>query len=223
MDWLTNWLDWLTNSLTYLLETPWAYVILLVWTFLEGETIVIFAGIAAQDGKPWLPMVILCSFAGSLCSDQLMFFLGRYKGQRFVAKRPWCQLRMEKVYRMLERHQYWLILGFRFLYGLRNITPIALGMSNVRTKVFVALNVLGAAVWATAFACGGYIFGMAMATYFEEKRHKVTFMVCLLALVMVIWIVRKVHLRYKLRRQAAAILTQPTVPSDPAASQASDS
>ena len=66
----------------------WIYLVLVVWTFLEGETIVIFAGAWAVDGTPWLPLVILCAFAGSLCSDQLMFFLGWYRGRQFIASRP---------------------------------------------------------------------------------------------------------------------------------------
>ncbi len=210
MDQLVNFLD---------THYYWAYVVLLVWTFLEGETIVIIAGIAAQDGKPWLPLVILCSFVGSLCSDQLMFFLGRYKGQRFVAKRPWWQLRMAKVFSMLERHHYLLILGFRFLYGLRNITPFALGMSNVRTKVFIALNLVGAAIWATAFACGGYVFGMAMEKYLSREK-KVVFLISVLVIVAGIWIIRKIYVRSRLKREAAqAMPTSCDAGSDPAEKQ----
>jgi membrane protein DedA with SNARE-associated domain len=196
-------------DINHLLETHQylPYLILLVWTFLEGETIVIIAGIAAREGHPWLPLVIACSFSGSLCSDQLMFFLGRFKGKVFVAKRPAWQVRAEKVYRLLEKHQTWLILGFRFLYGLRNITPFAIGMSQVSTKRFLILNIIGAAVWATVFACGGYLFGAAMETVFAKHQKPVVLSV-LLVVVIVFWIVRIVR-----RRAAQKKLTLP--PADP--------
>ena len=73
------------------------YIVLLVWTFLEGETIVIVAGVAARDGHLWLPLVVLCAFCGSLGSDQIIFYLGRHKGKAFVARRPNWQARAEKV------------------------------------------------------------------------------------------------------------------------------
>jgi membrane protein DedA with SNARE-associated domain len=180
-------------------DSVWPYVILLVWTFLEGETIVIFAGACSTDNKPWLPLVILSAFCGSLISDQLMFFLGRYKGKTFIAKRPKWQQRAQKVYRIMEKHQTLLILGFRFLYGLRNITPFTIGMSEVRTRRFLFLNVTGAAVWATAFACAGYLFGTVVETYFE-KEGKWVVMGVVLTVAFVIWVVR--HIR---RRRARAL------------------
>lgn len=179
------------------------YLILLVWTFLEGETIVIIAGIAARDGNPWLPMVIFCAFAGSILSDQLMFFLGRFKGAAFVARRPAWQLRAQRVYRLLERYQTGLILGFRFLYGVRNITPFAIGMSEVTVRRFVTLNLIGAAVWAASFACGGYLFGAAMETVID-KRHRAWVLLGLLVLTCVIWVVRLVCRRRNIKRQLSS-------------------
>jgi membrane protein DedA with SNARE-associated domain len=176
------------------------YLILLVWTFLEGETIVIIAGIAAREGHLLLPLVILCAFCGSILSDQLLFFLGRFKGAAFVARRPAWQLRAQKVYRLLERYQTGLILGFRFLYGVRNITPFALGMSEVGVRRFVTLNVLGAALWAVVFAWSGYLFGAAIETVIE-KRHRAWLFLGLLVLMCIIWIVRLVFRRRNIKRQ----------------------
>ncbi len=187
------------------------YLIVLIWTFFEGETIVIIAGVAARDNHPWLPLVILAAFCGGLCGDQLAFFLGRYRGKDFVAKRPWLQRRAEKVYRMLEKHQFWLIMGFRFLYGLRNITPFAIGMSEVRTRRFLLLNATGAAVWATTFALGGYLFGLAMETFLAKHQKPVAIVIMLVA-VLVMWIVRMLR-RRKLKRQTEReLLAQATIP-----------
>jgi membrane protein DedA with SNARE-associated domain len=176
------------------------YLILLVWTFLEGETIVIIAGMAARDGNLLLPLVILCSFTGSILSDQMMFFLGRFQGAAFVARRPAWQIRAQKVYRLLERYQTGLIVGFRFLYGVRNITPFALGMSEVPTRRFIALNVLGAVLWAVSFSWGGYLFGAAMES-FIDKHHRAWFLLGLLVLACVIWIARLIFGRRNIKRQ----------------------
>ena len=45
-------------------------------TFLEGETILVLAGLAAHQGYLSLSGIILAAFAGSLCGDQLFFFWG---------------------------------------------------------------------------------------------------------------------------------------------------
>ncbi len=185
------------ESLTNLVDSAgvWPYVILLAWTFLEGETIVIIAGIAAKDGTPKLWLVILAAFVGSLASDQMMFFLGRYKGKAFIAKRPAWQRRSQKVLDILHRHQTLLILGFRFLYGLRNVTPLAIGMSKVSTQRFVILNVTGAAVWACTFACGGFLLGRAMESFFEKTEHQLMILAGVVSVVLVLWLIRVIRRR----------------------------
>ncbi len=170
------------------------YIVLLIWTFLEGESIVILAGIAAKEGDLSLPLIILCAFCGSLCSDQLMFFFGRYRGQSFVAKRPSWQVRAVKVYRLLEVHQTWFILGFRFLYGLRNISPFVIGMSEIKTRRFVILNVLGAALGAVWFAGGGYRDGAATES-FLGKKNMVWIVLAIVAIATITWIVRLIRRR----------------------------
>jgi membrane protein DedA with SNARE-associated domain len=203
----------------------WPYLILLVWTFFEGETIVIFAGFCAFDSTnpgPNIWLVILSAFCGSLISDQLMFFLGRLKGKTFIAKRPKWQVRAQKVYRILERHQTWLILGFRFLYGLRNITPFTIGMSEVPTRRFILLNVTGAAIWAAAFAWGGFLIGKALEIFFE-KEGKWVVIGLVVTVAFVVWVVR--HIRRRRARIAGGEeggidAALPTPPAGPAEKQA---
>ena len=51
------------------------YFVLLIGTFLEGETILILAGLAAHLGYLYLPWVIVVAFIGTLSGDQLFFTL----------------------------------------------------------------------------------------------------------------------------------------------------
>lgn len=139
----------------------YGYLAILVGTFLEGETILVLGGFAAHRGLLHLPGVIIAAFVGSVLSDQLFFFLGRRHGAALLAKRPKWQAGVARVRGLIDRHSTLLILVFRFLYGLRNVTPFALGMSNVPTARFVALNAVGAAVWAVAIAVLGWSVGEA--------------------------------------------------------------
>jgi membrane protein DedA with SNARE-associated domain len=63
---------------------------------------------------------------------------------------------------MIERHSALLIVGIRFMYGLRLIGPVAIGMSNVGPLRFAVFNMIGAAIWALAVSGVGYLFGHAI-------------------------------------------------------------
>ena len=79
-----------------------------------------------------------------------------------MLRRPAWRERSHTVLRLLERHQTLLVLGFRFLYGLRTVTPFVIGMSAVPTIRFIVLNIIGALVWAVAVGGLGFAFGHAV-------------------------------------------------------------
>ncbi|MCX7016875.1 MAG: DedA family protein, partial [Candidatus Sumerlaeota bacterium] len=73
--------------LEHLLST-YGYLALFIGTFLEGETILIIAGVAASEGLLDIQWAILSAFAGSLLGDQLLFFIARYHGDWLLSRLP---------------------------------------------------------------------------------------------------------------------------------------
>jgi membrane protein DedA with SNARE-associated domain len=149
----------------------YGYFALLAGTFLEGETILILGGFAAHLGYLYLPWVILVAFIGTLSGDQLFFYLGRRHSRFVLDKHPAWQSRLDRVQRLFERYQTLLILGFRFLYGLRTVTPFVLGRSGVSPGYFFLLNTLSALVWSVAVGIGGYLFGNFLKLIMGDIRR----------------------------------------------------
>jgi membrane protein DedA with SNARE-associated domain len=165
----------------------YGYLAILLFTFLEGETIVILAGIAAAHNMLEPALVAVCAFAGSCTSDQIMFSLGKYKGNVILRYVPRLQNKLARAAIMMRRYDVAFILGFRFVYGVRNITPIMLGLSGVRHLKFLALNVLGAGIWASAFTAGGYYLGQAFIELAGQVGMSVTYaLIALLVLLVAI-------------------------------------
>jgi membrane protein DedA with SNARE-associated domain len=151
----------------------YGYIGLLVGTFLEGETILILAGFAAHLGYLHLPWVILVAFLGTLSGDQLFFYLGRRQSRFVLEKHPAWHRRLDRVERLFERYQTLLILGFRFLYGLRTVTPFVLGRSGVAPGYFFVLNTVGAMVWSLVVGIAGYLFGNILKIIIGDiKRYE---------------------------------------------------
>src|SRR5437763_12239490 len=137
------------------------YVIAFVWTFLEGETVVLFAGFAAAQGlvDPWL--LLTSAWLGSFAGDQCYFWLGRHFGVSLLDRFPRWRHGVDAALRWLERYDAGFILSFRFIYGVRNFSSFALGLSAVRWDRFLRLNFAAARLWAAAFVAIGYLLGHA--------------------------------------------------------------
>jgi membrane protein DedA with SNARE-associated domain len=177
------------ENLRYLVEN-YGYLAILIGTFLEGESILVLGGIAAHMGILQVEWVILCAFCGSTFGDQLYFFIGRRWGNSIIARWPAWRARMDRVHKLIEKWHSWIILLFRFWYGLRNITPIALGMSEVKTSLFVTLNIIGAFIWAVSVAMGGYLFGAVMETVLGDiKKYQMYLLIGAAVAGLAVWIV----------------------------------
>ncbi|MDD3288258.1 MAG: DedA family protein [Alphaproteobacteria bacterium] len=135
------------------------YLITFFWTALEGETFVIFAALAAQRGMLSIELLFLASWMGSFCGDQVYFFIGRNFGNWILRRSPKIQPRLDKVFGWVENNSTLFILTYRFMYGIRNVSSVALGMSKLPWKRFLWLNCLAAAIWAFSFCMFGYMFG----------------------------------------------------------------
>ena len=173
------------------LLNKYGYYGILIWTFLEGETIVIIAGLMAPKTGMDLQLIALCAFTGALFSDQLMFLIGKFKGEKLLHHFPKLAQRMEKATGLFKKYDTLLILSFRFVYGVRNITPIMLGVSGVSYKKFFFLNIIGGAIWATSFTYGGYYAGKSFLAIVAVVGHGIFYVIVgVLALAALLWFVR---------------------------------
>jgi membrane protein DedA with SNARE-associated domain len=144
------------------LIADYGYWAVLAGTFFEGETVPVLAGFAAHQGLLRLDVVMLCAFAGSFCGDQVWFWVGRRYGKTWMAKHPKSAAAAERVGRLLDRWGDAFVLSFRFLYGLRAVSPVAIGLSSISALRFAALNLISAVVWAATVGGLGYVFGQAI-------------------------------------------------------------
>jgi membrane protein DedA with SNARE-associated domain len=144
------------------LITNYGYAAIGIGTFFEGETILILGGLAAHGGYLQLHWVIVSAFLGTLFGDQLYFYIGRFKGQEWLERKPAWEAKSQRVFDLLERYQILFIIGFRFVYGLRTITPFVIGVSGIPPLRYLLLNALGGLLWAVVIGTAGYLFGNAV-------------------------------------------------------------
>jgi membrane protein DedA with SNARE-associated domain len=144
----------------------WVYAVAFTWAFFEGETFVLLGGAAAAQGilDPWLLGIAVA--VGSFCGDQCWFLLGRRYGVPLLTRFPRWRSRVAAPLAWLARWDRWFILSYRFIYGIRNVSSFALGLSPVPRQRFLRLNLLGSFIWAASFVAIGYglvgLYGVAL-------------------------------------------------------------
>ncbi|HTS91019.1 MAG TPA: DedA family protein [Stellaceae bacterium] len=153
----------------------WSYAVTFVWTFFEGETFVLFAAFAAAQGFLSAPMLLASAWLGSFCGDQFYFWVGRRFGLKLLERRPGWRARVDRALGWLRRFDVGFILTFRFIYGVRNVSSFALGISGIAWRRFLFFNFIAAGIWACTFVGAGYAAGHASEAMLGDLASKFRF------------------------------------------------
>ena len=187
------------------------YAIAFVWTFLEGETIILFAGFAAAQGliDPWL--LLFAAWFGSFSGDQFYFWIGRHFGVGLLDRFPRWRHGVDAALRWLERYDAGFILSFRFIYGIRNFSSFALGLSAVRWERFLRLNFAAAGLWAASFVAIGYFLGHAFRAVLGDiaRSFSLVMLGVFVAIGLGMWLLHRAQKRRQLRVPAGANVVLP--------------
>ena len=107
---------------------------------LEGEAAVMAGGILAHKGLLSLPLAMLVAGLGSYAADQAWFYAGHhFRDHKWIAAAR-AKPAFARAVAAFERHPTAFIFAFRFLYGLRTVSPIAIGSTNVSARRFAIVN-----------------------------------------------------------------------------------
>lgn len=155
----------LDTFLPYINE--YGYWVLIIGALIEGESILLLAGGAAYFGYFSLPLVMCVSFIGAVIHDQLLYFIGRKGGMAMFERSEKTRRKAEYAFKLLRKYDYWLIMGFRFIYGVRTVTPLVVGASGLSIKRYTSLTVISAAIWAIVVSTAGYFFANALQHIIE--------------------------------------------------------
>ncbi|MCX5513595.1 DedA family protein [Kaistia algarum] len=178
-------------------------VVVYFGVIIEGDSVLIAAGFLAHQGVMNPITVFLAAFAGSVTSDQILYYIGRYSADSRLVKRQTVRPAFAKVLDIIHRRRVLFILSFRFIYGVRTISPIAIGIAGVSPWLYTPLNVVAAAVWAALVTSIGYFFGQIIEQYAGRLHHIEHKLLVALAIGLVSLVVLHLGRGWWMRRQAA--------------------
>lgn len=141
----------------------YGYIAVFFGSLIEGETALILGTLAVEKGYLRADYVLFAGFAGGFLGDQILFFLGRFYGDRLLRRFPRLVPAADRAKALLFRFRAPLIIVIRFLYGLRTIGPVVIGMADIPPLTFLLFNALGAVLWVLAITALAGTFSGALA------------------------------------------------------------
>lgn len=148
----------MTESLPHLIS-KFGYLIVFLASLIEGESIILTASALASQGHLNIFKIAFLVFIGTLLADQGLYFVGRIFGKKIFARFPTLKLRSKKIMLLLDKYSTLFILSFRFIYGIRILSPIVIGIAEIPPKKYMILNFIAALIWTILNCLVGYFLG----------------------------------------------------------------
>jgi membrane-associated protein len=128
-----------------------------------GETVLLFAGFLAFQGKIHILPAILTAMAGATTGASLGYSLGWYGGpsivNRFLRRFPRLRKRYDDAQKMFLKHGQWAVFAARFITGLRIFAGLVAGVLRMPFLIFLFFSFAGAVCWALVIGYVGFLFG----------------------------------------------------------------
>lgn len=135
---------------------------------IPGETVLLFAGFLAYQGKIHMLPAILTAVAGATFGAAGGYLLGYYGGPPLVNRILGRFSRLRKQYddaqRLFLKYGPWAVFWARFITGLRVFAGILAGALQMPFPVFFFSSFGGALCWALVIGYVGFLFGSSWGT-----------------------------------------------------------
>lgn len=151
----------------------WGYLAVALAVFIEGEIFLIMVGIAAATGLFHYSLVIVAATIGAILHDNSIFILSKFIGQKFIQQKASLRYKAEKSLKILEKHENLAILSIRFLYGLRTITILIVGLSKINKLKFIILDSISSFIWSIIYITIGYLCGHTVMRFVDHVDIKI--------------------------------------------------
>ncbi|ADG92607.1 conserved hypothetical protein [Arcobacter nitrofigilis DSM 7299] len=148
----------LEDKFLYLLKV-YGYIILFAWSILEGELGLIMAGLMAHDGSMHLYLAIFVAGLGGFVGDQIYFYIGRFNKAYVHKKFSGQRRKFALAHLLLQKYGWPIIFAQRYMYGMRTVIPVSIGLTRYSAKMFAFINILSAWCWASITIIPVWYFG----------------------------------------------------------------
>ncbi|MBU0632983.1 DedA family protein [bacterium] len=153
--------DMLSNIATY------GYIGLFIYSLGGGFVALVAASVLSYMGKMDLATSMVIAFSANAIGDNLLFYLARNQKADMHNYLKKHRRKLALAHIKMKQYGSWIILFQKFIYGIKTLIPIAIGLTKYDLKKFTILNVLSAAVWTLVVGFTSYFSGSAIVKAYD--------------------------------------------------------
>lgn len=154
-------------------HASYAYLLLFLGVVIEGEIVVIIAGIFAHLKSLNLFMCIVATVLGGLSKSIIGYSFGYYL-QDNHSHRSFLNKITRRIHyflpRFIEKPFFSIFISRFFIFGLNWVTLIYSGYKKVKISIYAKAELCSLAIWSVGFISLGYFFSLTALSISHDIR-----------------------------------------------------
>jgi len=138
------------------------YFLLFVYTFGGGFFGLATASVLASMGKMSLILSIAIAAASNFVGSSFLFYFSRNSKAEVLKYLKNHRRKLALAHLLIKKNGTKVIFIQKFIYGVKTLVPMAIGMTAFEARKFLILNLLASIVWAVLIGVAAYFSGGAI-------------------------------------------------------------
>jgi len=147
--------------------STYGYIILAVYSFGGGMAGLAGAGILSAMGKMDITLSIAIATVFNYIGDNVLFFMAQTNKQ---SVKPYLKKFKGRIHGrtilMMRKYGWMVVFLQKYLYGIKTLVPIIMGLSKYDFRKFLILNIFASIVWGLVVGLLSYYFSAVVRGWF---------------------------------------------------------
>jgi membrane protein DedA with SNARE-associated domain len=159
----------------------WGYIVLFLYSFGGGFVALVVAGILSYSGELNIIIAITVAGTANFIGDQFLFTVARKNKHQAKQMMEKHKRKIAMSHLLMRKYGTWVIFLQKYIYGIKTLIPLAMGLTKYDYKKFMIFNFLATVVWSLIIGLSSYMLGELVYKYIEEfKTYGLVFVALIL-------------------------------------------
>lgn len=174
---------------TFSAHANFAYAILFLYSLGGGMIALLAAGLLASAGSLDIALCMLTAAVANFLGDEGLYYFAKLNKAQVLANFKKHRRKLALAQILFKSYGIYIIIAKKYIYGLKTLIPLAIGLSKFDAKKFTLINALGAILWAISLGLLAFFAGdlvRYLSNYFGS--NSATLIIGLVLILALIWV-----------------------------------
>lgn len=146
----------------------WGYIVLFLYCMGSGYVGILAAGVLSSLEQMSLPLSVLVATLGNAFGSSALVYALRYEKKEFAKYVSKHRRKIALMHLWLRKYGAILIFINKYLYGIKFLVPVAIGVSRYNLKKFLLLNFIACVIWASLLGSVAFYSSKFIISVFDK-------------------------------------------------------